>query len=113
MARKPFLYDALAVTPSDAQPLVRPTTPGSGGVLQTNANVNFIGAGQTGSPKAELNCAEAVSCAVGGTMTYIDFLGNSQQVTLVAGFTYYMRITQVKNTGTAATGIVVYFPVYE
>ena len=100
----------LAVTPSDVQPLVRPS---QGTVAQTNANPNFIGAGQTGNPKAQVNIAVAISVGVAGTVAYVDDMGNTQTITLSAIGQYFLRMAQIKATGTTATGITAYFNVYD
>jgi len=103
-------YDALVVTPSDTQDLTRPAI---GSVAQTNANPNFIGAGQTGKPQADLNVAYAISVGLAGNVAFIDKMGNTQVAALSANNMYYFRITRVKATSTTATGITVYFPIFQ
>lgn len=105
----PDKFDALVVTPSDTATLVRPA---QGTVAQTNANPNFIGTGQTGSPSAEVNCATAISVGVAGNVVIVDWLGNTQTLALGVGFMYFLRFKQVKSTSTTATGIIAYFPVF-
>lgn len=106
----PNAFDALVVTPSDTQPLVRPA---QGTVAQTNANPNFIGAGQTGKPSVDLNTAYAISVAVAGNLVFVDKMGNTQTAAVPQNTMLYMRVTQVKATGTTATGIVAYFPLWQ
>ena len=104
------LYDALAVTPSDTQNLVAPA---QGSVAQTNANPNFIGTGATATVLRQRNMAVALAVAVTGNVSIVDWLGNTQVLALVAGFTYHLRVTRVNATLTTATGITAFFPVFQ
>lgn len=106
-----FGLDALAVTPSDTQDLVRPS---QGHLEQTNANPNFIGAGGNAlSPKAQTNFAVALSVGVAGNVVIIDGLGNTQTIVMSSNEQFFMRVSRVKATGTTATGITAYFPIFE
>lgn len=92
--------NAVPVTPSDTVDLIRP----SQGSLVANAPGTL-------TTRFGVNVATQMACAVGGTVTYIDDLGNTLQITLVAGFLYPIRHTRIKATGTAATGIIAFFPI--
>lgn len=109
------LLDPLVVTPSDTQNLVRPgfTAAGAATVAQSNVNLNFIGVGAVNVVKAQTNWAVAISVAVAGNVSIVDTLGNTQVLALGTNEQYFMRIVRVNATSTTATGIVVYFPVYE
>lgn len=102
------LLDPLAVTPSDTQNLVRPgwTAAGAPTVAQSNTNLNF-------SAKAQTNWAVALSVGVAGNVSIVDTLGNTQVLALGTNEQYFVRVVRVNSTGTTATGIVAYYPVFE
>lgn len=101
----PHLFDTLAVTPSDTADLVAPAP---GNVAQDSTNPNYPSA----TVSKQRNLATALTVGVTGNVTYIDYLGNTQVLVATAGFTYCGRFTRIKATGTTATGITAYFPVF-
>lgn len=108
---RPGIFDALPVAPSDTNKLVRPC---QGSVAQDNTNPNFIGAGATLNPKPETNVATKITVAVAGNVALVDYLGNTQVFTFSPQQgEINIRYSQVKATGTTATGITAFFPVYE
>jgi hypothetical protein len=109
------LLDPLAVTPSDTQNIVRPgyTAAGAATVAQSNVNLNFIGTGAINTVKPQTNWPVAISVGAAGNVSIVDTLGNTQVLALGTNEQYFVRYVRVNSTGTSATGIVAYFPVYE
>ena len=104
--------DALAVTPSDTNLLVRPAL---GTAAQTTANPNWHTPANdaAGTVKPQLNIACAMMVAASGTVKILDALGNAQTLTLPPNVQVFCRVAQVFATGTTATGITVFYPIYD